>query len=150
MEQTTFAMLKPDCVQRGIIGEVISRFEKKGLRISAMKLVEVSEETAAEHYKEHVGKPFYESLLSYISSGPVVTMALTGDSAVDVVRKLVGKTDPKVADPGTIRGDYAMDVSRNIVHASDSPESAIRELGIFFQEEDFVDYRRVEEEWIYS
>ncbi|MFO8109571.1 MAG: nucleoside-diphosphate kinase [Thermoplasmata archaeon] len=149
MEETTFAMLKPDCVQRGIIGEVLSRLEKKGLRISAMKLIDVSEDIAAVHYKEHKGKDFYGSLLSYISSGPVIILALTGDSAIKVVRKVVGKTDPKEADPGTVRGDFAMDVSRNIVHASDSLESADRELGLFFDEKDYVDYRRIEEEWIY-
>ncbi len=149
MQETTFVMLKPDCVQRGLIGKVISRFESKGLRISAMKLLEVDEKTASTHYEEHQGKDFYQPLLKYITSGPVVVMALTGDSSIQMVRKIVGKTDPKKAEPGTIRGDLAIEVSRNIVHASDSSESAERELGIFFKEDDYSDYNRVEEGWIY-
>ncbi len=149
MQETTFVMLKPDCVQRGKIGRVISRFENKGLRVSAMKMIEVDNKTASIHYKEHEGKDFYEPLLSYICSGPVVVMALTGDSAVKVVRKLMGKTDPKDAAPGTVRGDFAIDISRNIVHASDSQESADRELSIFFDDEEYLEYHRIEEEWIY-
>ncbi len=142
-------MLKPDCVQRGLIGEVISRLEKKGLRITAMKMINIDRETAAEHYKEHVGKDFYEPLLEYICSGPVVVMAVTGDSAISVLRTVVGKTDPKEASPGTVRGDLALEVSRNMIHAADSKESAERELNIFFDEEEYIDYRRVEEDWIY-
>lgn len=147
--ESTFVMVKPDGVQRGLIGEVIQRFEKKGLRVVATKMLDVTKERAAEHYAEHEGKEFYEPLMDYITSGPVVVMALKGDSAISLVRKMVGKTDPKEADPGTIRGDFGIDVGRNIIHASDSEQSAERELGLFFSEEDYVDYRRIEESWIY-
>ncbi|MGM0509772.1 MAG: nucleoside-diphosphate kinase [Thermoplasmatota archaeon] len=147
--ESTFVMVKPDGVQRGLVGEVISRFEEKGLRIIALKMLKISGETAAEHYAEHEGKDFYEPLLDYITSGPVVAMAVKGDSVVSMVRKIVGKTDPKEADPGTIRGDFGIDVSRNIIHAADSDSSAERELGIFFDEEDYQDYKRVDESWIY-
>lgn len=147
--ESTFVMVKPDGVQRGLVGEVISRFEEKGLRIIALKMLKISGETAAEHYAGHEGKDFYEPLLDYITSGPVVAMAVKGDSVVSMVRKIVGKTDPKEADPGTIRGDFGIDVSRNIIHAADSDSSAERELGIFFDEEDYQDYKRVDESWIY-
>ncbi len=148
--ETTFLMIKPDGVQRGLIGKVISRIEEKGLRPVAMKMLWIDEETASEHYAEHKGKNFYEPLIEYITSGPVVTMALKGDSAISIVRKLVGDTDPKEAPPGTIRGDFGIEISRNIVHAADSEKSAKRELDIFFDEEHFQDYSRVEEEWIYE
>jgi len=147
--ESTFVMVKPDGVQRGLVGEVIRRFEEKGLRIIALKMLEMSGETAEEHYAEHEGKEFYGPLLDYITSGPVVAMALKGDSVVSMVRKIVGATDPKEAAPGTIRGDFGIDVSRNIIHAADSDNSAERELDIFFDEEDYQDYKRVDESWIY-
>ncbi len=148
--ETTFLMVKPDGVQRGLIGEVISRIEEKGLRIDAMNMLHIDSEKAQEHYAEHEGKEFYEPLLEYITSGPVVAMAVSGDSAISVVRTIVGKTDPEEANPGTIRGDYGLDISRNIVHAADSKESAERELNIFFDEQEYQEYTRVEESWIYE
>lgn len=148
--EKTFLMVKPDGVQRGLVGEVISRIEERGLRIVAMKMLQLERETAEEHYAEHEGKDFYESLLDYITSGPVVAMSLKGNQAISLVRDMVGQTDPKDASPGTIRGDFGIDIGRNIVHAADSKESAERELDIFFEGSDFVDYRKVEEDWIYE
>ncbi len=143
-------MIKPDGVQRCLIGVIISRFEKRGLRIDALKMIEVTEEIASVHYAEHQGKDFYESLIDYITSGPVIVMAVSGLSSVSVVREIVGKTDPKKATPGTIRADFAMDISRNIVHASDSPKSAQRELNIFFDDSEYTEYSKPDEEWLYS
>ncbi len=148
--ETTFLMVKPDGVQRGLIGEVVNRVEERGLRIVAMKMMYLDEGTAGEHYTEHEGKDFYEPLIEYITSGPVVAMAVKGNSAISLVRNMVGSTDPQDADPGTIRGDYGIDIGRNIVHAADSPESADRELGIFFDESDYQEYTRVEEDWVYE
>ncbi len=150
MMKTTFLMVKPDGVQRGLVGDVMKRIEKRGLRIVAMKMMSLDEETAGEHYTEHKGKDFYEPLIDYITSGPVVAMAVKGDSAISLVRKMVGATDPQDANPGTIRGDYGIDIGRNIVHAADSPESADRELGIFFEDSDYQDYTRIEEDWVYE
>ncbi len=148
--QTTFLMVKPDGVQRGLVGEVISRLEDRGLRITALKMMTLDRETAEEHYAEHQGKDFYSPLLDYITSGPVVAMAVEGRSVISMVRTMVGKTDPQEASPGTIRGDYGIDIGRNIVHAADSEESAERELDIFFEPSDYQDHRRVEEDWIYE
>ena len=148
--ERTFVMVKPDGVQRGLIGEVISRIERKGLKIVAMKMMHVSQETAKEHYAEHIEKPFFSSLVDYITSGPVVAMVVEGRNAVSVVRKLVGKTDPVEADPGTIRGDLALDIGRNVVHASDSQQSAEREIGIFFSDDEITDYRKFDEDWVYE
>lgn len=148
--ETTFLMVKPDAVQRGLIGNIITKMEEKGLRLVALKMIQIDEDTASEHYAEHEGKDFYEPLLEYITSGPVVAMALKGNSAISIVRTLVGKTDPKEASPGTIRGDHGIDIGRNIVHAADSKESAERELGIFFDDNEYLDYFRVEEDWIYE
>ncbi len=148
--ERTFVMVKPDGVQRGLIGEVISRIERKGLKIVAMKMMRVSQEMAKEHYAEHREKPFFSSLVDYITSGPVVAMVVEGRNAVSVVRKLVGKTDPIEADPGTIRGDLALDIGRNVVHASDSQQSAEREIGIFFSDDEITDYRKFDEDWVYE
>ncbi len=143
-------MVKPDGVQRGLVGPVIKRLEDRGLRITAMKMMTIERERAEEHYAEHEGKDFYEPLLEYITSGPVVAMAVVGKDAISMVRKMVGATDPHEASPGTIRGDYGIEIGRNIVHASDSPESAERELDIFFDKEEYNNYRKVEETWIYE
>jgi len=148
--ETTFLMVKPDGVQRGLIGEVVSRVEERGLRIDAMKMIRINMEKAQEHYAEHEGKDFFEPLLDYITSGPVVVMAVSGDSAISVIRDMVGATDPQDANPGTIRGDFGLDIGRNIVHAADSKESAERELNIFFEEREYQGYSRVEESWIYE
>lgn len=125
-------MVKPDGVSRGLVGEILSRFENKGLRLEKIKHLHISEELAKEHYAEHVEKPFFPELLEFITSGPVVAMEWSGDSAVGVARTMMGSTDPKEADPGTIRGDFGLAVTHNLVHGSDSVESATRELGIFF------------------
>jgi nucleoside-diphosphate kinase len=148
--ERTFLMVKPDGTSRGLVGEVVSKVEAKGLKIVGMKMMKVTDELAREHYGEHEGKPFFSGLLSFITSGPVVAMVVEGKDAVSVVRTLIGKTDPKEAELGTIRGDFAMDVGRNIVHGSDSLESAEREISLFFKGEEILDYKRTDEEWIYE
>jgi len=142
-------MIKPDAVVRGLMGEIISRIEKKGLKIVAMKLHHLTEEEAKELYKPHEGKHFFNDLIEFVRSAPVVLMAVEGESAISVMRRLLGSTDAKEAAPGTIRGDFSCSKSMNLVHASDSPESASRELAIFFKEEDYLKYRRVDEDWVY-
>ena len=132
MSQRTYVMIKPDAVRRGLIGKVVSRFEDAGLTIERLELDELTREQAAANYAEHEGKPFYEGLISYITSGPVVKMVVSGPEAVKVCRKLMGATNPAEAAPGTIRGDFGLVLDENIVHGSDSPESAQREVGIFF------------------
>ena len=130
--ENTFIMVKPDGVRRGLVGEVITRFERKGLTLEKIRKLEIDEELAREHYAEHVEKPFFPDLLEFITSGPVVAMEWSGEAAVSVCRDLMGSTDPKAAAPGTIRGDYGLEVTQNLVHGSDSTGSAERELGIFF------------------
>jgi len=132
MVERTLILVKPDGVRRGLVGEVISRFERLGFTILDLKMVRMDRAMAEKHYAEHVGKPFYEDLVTYIISGPVVAMALEGESAVEVVRKVMGATDAKKAAPGTIRGDFCVGITENLVHGSDSPESALRELELFF------------------
>jgi nucleoside-diphosphate kinase len=134
VSQLEFVMIKPDGVKRRLIGEIISRFEKRGLNIIAMKMVRISRETAEKLYEEHKGKSFFEDLISYITSGPVVCMIIEGDEAVSVIRKMIGATDPKEALPGTIRGDFALSKAENVIHASDSPEKAKKEMSLFFEE----------------
>ena len=147
MEQT-YLMIKPDGVQRGLCGEILSRFEKKGLKIVAMKLMVIPKETAENHYAEHKERPFFPSLISYITSGPVLAMVLEGENAVSVCRNMMGKTNPSESAPGTIRGDYAMVTGLNIIHGSDSPESAKREISIFFKPAELVTYARTSDKWI--
>jgi nucleoside-diphosphate kinase len=132
VEQKTYIMIKPDAVARGLVGRIIGRFEDAGLRLERVELGTVTLEQAAANYVEHKGKPFYDGLVSYITSGPVVKMVLSGPGAVSVCRKLMGVTNPAEAAPGTIRGDYGLVLDANIVHGSDSPESAEREIDIFF------------------
>jgi nucleoside-diphosphate kinase len=128
----TFIMVKPDGVARGLVGEVISRFERKGLKLEKIRGLEIDEGLARTHYAEHVEKPFFPDLLEFITSGPVVAMEWSGDGAIAVCRDIMGSTDPKMASPGTIRGDFGLAVTENIVHGSDGPESASRELELFF------------------
>ena len=128
----TFVMVKPDGVRRGVVGEVISRFERKGLKLEKMRMLQIDEDLAGRHYAEHTEKPFFAELVEFITSGPVVAMEWSGESAVSVARTLMGPTNPVDAPPGTIRGDYGLIVTNNIVHGSDSPESGVRELGLFF------------------
>ena len=148
--ERTYLMVKPDGVQRGLCGEILSRFEKKGLKIVAMKLMVIPKETAENHYGEHKERPFFPSLISYITSGPVLAMVLEGENAVSVCRNMMGKTNPSESAPGTIRGDYAMVTGLNIIHGSDSPESAKREISIFFKPEELVTYDRTSDKWIYE
>ncbi|HOA36193.1 MAG TPA: nucleoside-diphosphate kinase [Bacillota bacterium] len=148
--ERTFVMVKPDGVQRKLVGEVITRLEKKGLQPVAIKMMQMEPELAARHYGEHRGKPFYESLISFITSGPVVAMVWEGDNAVAVARSLIGATNPQEAAPGTIRGDLALFTGNNLVHGSDSLESARREIGLFFNEAELCSYRSVLDEWIYG
>lgn len=132
MDQKTYCMIKPDAVSRGLVGRIVARFEEVGLRIERMELGMVSREEAAANYAEHEGKPFYNGLVEYITSGPVVKMVVSGPEAVKVCRKLMGATNPAEAAPGTIRGDFGLVLDANVIHGSDSPESAEREIGIFF------------------
>jgi len=146
--ERSLVIIKPDAVQRGLIGEITARYERRGLKIAAMKLEQVSRETAEHHYGEHEGKPFYEGLVSYITSAPSVLMVVEGPDAINIVRTTNGATKPAEAAPGTIRGDFAVTIGRNIVHASDSPASAEREVGIFFGGGGIVDYTRANDPWI--
>ena len=141
-------LVKPDGVQRGLIGTVIGRIESKGLKIAGLKLIHVSEELAKEHYGEHVARPSFGDLVSFITSSPVVALAIEGDSAVSVVRTMMGVTNPQEASPGTIRGDFGMTIGMNLVHGSDSVESADRELNLFFKPDDILDYEREIDAWI--
>ncbi|MAP37252.1 MAG: nucleoside-diphosphate kinase [Chloroflexi bacterium] len=146
--EKTLVLVKPDGVQRGLIGTVIGRIESKGLKIAGLKLIHVSGELAKEHYGEHVGRPFFGDLVSFITSSPVVALAVEGDNAVSVVRTLMGGTNPQEADPGTIRGDFGMTIGMNLVHGSDSAESAERELNLFFDKNEILDYVREIDAWI--
>ncbi len=148
--ERTFLALKPDAVQRGLIGKIISRLEEKGFKLVAMKLMKVSNELAEKHYGEHKGKPFFNGLVSFITSGPIVAMVWEGKNAVSALRKMMGKTNPLEADSGTIRGDFAIDIGRNIVHGSDSLDSAKREISIFFNESEMVEWKPEIQKWIYE
>ena len=140
-------MLKPGVLNRRLVGEVISRLEKKGLKLVGLKLMNISPELAAKHYAEHKGKPFYDPLVDYITSGPVVAMVWQGDDCVTLVRKLAGSTKPEDAQPGTIRGDFCIHTTNNIIHASDSDESAAREISLFFKEEELIDWKDEASKW---
>jgi nucleoside-diphosphate kinase len=148
MTERTFAMVKPDGVQRGLVGEIVRRYEARGLKVVGLKLMGVPRSLAEAHYGEHKGKPFYDGLVAYITSGPVAAICLEGKNAVSVVRTLNGATKPWDAAPGTIRGDLALDIGRNIVHGSDSVESAKRELAIYFGKDDLVDWTPENAKWI--
>lgn len=148
--ERTLIIIKPDAVQRGLSGEIIRRFETRGLRIAGMKFMQISRELAAEHYQEHKGKPFYEGLLDYITSAPVVVMALEGESAIAIARKMIGETKPVDSPAGSIRGDFGVDVGRNLIHGSDKPESATRELALFFKPGELIDWMRDTDRWIFE
>jgi nucleoside-diphosphate kinase len=132
--ERTLILVKPDAFARNLTGEIIARFERKGLRLVALQQLTMTRETAERHYAEHEGKPFFEELVAFITSGPLVAMALEGEKAVSAARQVIGATNPIEASPGSIRGDYAIEVGQNMVHGSDSPESGVRELGLFFPE----------------
>lgn len=146
--ERTLVLCKPDAVQRGCVGQIISRFESKGFKIAGMKMLRIDEALAARHYQEHVEKPFYPKLRGFITSSPVIALAIEGDNAVEVVRALMGTTNPQKAAAGTIRGDLGINFTKNLVHGSDSPASAEREISLFFDESELYDYARSIEEWL--
>ncbi|WP_408006527.1 nucleoside-diphosphate kinase [Pseudalkalibacillus sp. A8] len=146
--EKTFLMVKPDGVQRNLIGEIVSRFEKKGFKLAGAKLMQISEELAQNHYGEHKERPFFGELVDFITSGPVFAMVWEGENVIATARNMMGKTNPSDASPGTIRGDYAVQVGQNIIHGSDSPESAEREINLFFNEEELVNYDKTIAKWV--
>jgi len=146
--ERTLVLVKPDGVQRGLIGEIISCLERRGLKLVGMKLMQVDDALARQHYGEHVDRPFFAGLVAFITSSPVVAMAWEAENAVEAVRNTMGQTNPTTSPPGTIRGDLALDIGRNLVHGSDSPESAERELALFFEAGELLDYTRANDGWI--
>lgn len=148
--EKTLIILKPDAIQRGLAGRIITRFEEKGLQIAAMKAMKVSKDLAEKHYAVHKGKPFYERLVQYITSSPVIVMVLQGVNAIAISRKMMGATFGSKAEPGTIRGDFGVSNSFNLIHGSDSPEAAAFEIGLYFKPEDLLSYERASEKWIYD
>jgi nucleoside-diphosphate kinase len=146
--QRTLIIFKPDCVQRRLVGAILQRFEAKGLRVAALKLIRVDRSLAEKHYAEHHGKPFFEGLIGFITSAPVVVGVLEGNEAIAVVRNLLGATNGAVAAPGTIRGDLSISKQNNLVHGSDSPESADREIALWFRPEEVLDYAIDGEDWV--
>ncbi len=146
--ERTLVIVKPDGVQRGLIGEIISRLERRGLKLVGLKLMQITPELASRHYAVHQGKPFYEPLVAYITSSPVAVMVWEGKQAIDVVRKTMGATNPVNAEPGTIRADFGVEIGRNLVHGSDGPQTAAFEVALFFREEELVSWARSAERWI--
>ena len=147
--ERTLVILKPDAIQRGIVGEILTRFEKRGFKVVGLKMMQVPRELAEKHYLEHKDKPFYDELVEFITAGPVVVFVVEGKNAIANVRKMVGATNPEEASPGTIRHDYGLHIGKNIIHASDSKESAEREIDLFFNIDELIDYKRIDEEWLY-
>lgn len=148
--ERTLIIIKPDAVERGLIGEIVTRFERRGLRIAAMKMMQIDDDLARRHYAIHEGKPFYEPLIRYITSSPVVAMVLEGSDAIEVVRRTMGATDPAEAAPGTIRADFSLEIGRNLVHGSDGPETAAFEVSLFFEEDEILSYERGVDCWIFE
>ena len=148
--ERTLVLMKPDAMQRGLAGEILSRLEHRGLRIAALRLFQMDEAMARRHYGEHEGKPFYEGLISYITACPIIAAVLVGSDAVEVVRRTIGATNPAEAEPGTIRGDLALETGRNLIHGSDSPESAKREIALFFREDELHSYARDVDRWLFE
>ena len=146
--QQTLVLLKPDCLQRRLVGDILQRFERKGLRLVALKLVHASRAVAERHYAVHRGKPFYESLLTFLTGGPTIALVLEGREAIAVVRQIMGPTDGTKAAPGTIRGDFALSIQNNLIHGSDSPESAATEIPIWFRPEELVSYQPADSAWV--
>jgi len=146
--QRTLVLVKPDGVQRGLVGAIVARLERRGLKLIGLKMMRISKEVAARHYAEHQGKPFFDGLITFITSGPVVAMIWEGREAVTVVRSLMGATDPLKASPGTIRGDLALDLGMNLIHGSDSPARAETEIALFFERGELHDYDRTADRWI--
>ena len=150
--ERTFVMVKPDGVQRGLIGEIVSRFEDRGLKLVGAKFMQIDDDLAHQHYGEHEDKPFFDDLVDFITSGPVMAMVWEGQDATRQVRAMMGETDPAESDPGTIRGDYGLDLGRNVIHGSDNedPGANEREIDLFFDDEELVDYDRIDETWLYE
>lgn len=148
--ERTLVLVKPDAMQRGLAGEIISRLERRGLRIAAMRLFQMDEALARRHYAEHEGKDFFQPLIAYITSSPIIAAVFEGPGAIEVVRNTVGATNPAKAQPGTIRADFALDTGRNLVHASDSPRSAEREIALFFRDDEICSYQRDTDRWIWE
>ena len=148
--ERTLVLIKPDAVQRGLVGEIIARLERRGLKIVGLKLVQVSEALARQHYAVHEGKPFFEPLIRYITASPVVAMVVEGPQAIEIVRRTMGATHPADAAPGTIRADFALEIGRNLVHGSDGPETAQEEIALWFDEDELISWERVTDRWIYE
>ncbi|MDD2444473.1 MAG: nucleoside-diphosphate kinase [Desulfotomaculaceae bacterium] len=148
--ERTYLMVKPDGVQRSLIGEIISRFEKRGFKIVGLKVMQISRELAEKHYGEHKDKPFFGPLVEYITSGPVAAMVIEGKDAVRAAREMMGATNPLQAASGTIRGSFGIDIGRNVIHGSDSPASAEREIALFFRKDELIEYSRSVDRWIYE
>lgn len=148
--ERTLILVKPDALQRGLAGEILSRLERRGLKIVALRLMRLDEALARRHYEEHEGKPFLDSLVRFITSAPIVAAVLEGPNAVAVARSIMGATDPQQADPGTIRGDFGLFVQNNLIHGSDSPASAQREIALFFNEGDILTWERSTDSWIFE
>ncbi len=148
--ERTYLMVKPDGVQRGLVGKIIARFERKGLKIVGLKMIRLDRALADKHYAEHVGKPFFAGLVNFITSGPVVCMVVAGKDAVAISREMMGVTNPAKANPGSIRGAFGIDIGRNIIHGSDSPASAEREIALYFTPQELVEYDRAIDTWIYE
>lgn len=146
--EKTFVMIKPDAVQRGIVGDIISRFEKKGIKIVAMKMVSVDRELAEKHYGIHKGKSFFEPTIKYITSSPVIALILEGNNTIEMVRNMMGKTDPQKAESGTIRGDFGQFIGRNIIHGSDGVDTAKFEINLWFNQKEISNYSRIDETWL--
>lgn len=148
--ERSLIILKPDAVQRGLIGPILTRLERRGLKLAGLKLIRIDDALARRHYAVHEGKPFFAGLVEYITSGPVVVAVVTGKSVITIVRSTVGATNPAQAAPGTIRGDFAVEIGRNLIHASDSPENGEKEVALFFQEHELVQFERSADPWIYE
>jgi nucleoside-diphosphate kinase len=148
--ERTLVLVKPDAMQRGLAGEVITRLERRGLKLAGLKLMQVSKALARRHYAEHEGKPFFEGLITYITSSPIIAAVFEGTSAVEAARNTMGKTNPVNADAGTIRGDFGLETGRNLVHGSDSPESAAREIALFFADQEVLSYPRDVDRWVFE
>ncbi len=146
--QQTLVLLKPDAVQRGLVGEIISRLERRGLKIVAMKMIWMDEALAKRHYAIHEGKSFFAGLVDFITSSPIIAAVIEGENAVEMVRRTMGETDPANANPGTIRADFALAIGRNLIHGSDSEENAVKEIELFFSKKEIFDYSRDMDKWL--
>ena len=146
--ERTLVIVKPDGVQRGLIGPILARLERRGLRFAALKLMQITPELAARHYAVHKGKPFYDTLIEFITSGPVVVAVIEGNDAIGIVRNTMGATNPALAEPGTIRADFALEIGRNLVHGSDGPDTAAYEIPLFFAADEILSYQRAVDGWI--